>query len=32
MLFCRASLISVGFTDFYIRVLASGAFKDIRIL
>jgi hypothetical protein len=32
MLFAWASLISVGFTDFYIRLLASGAFKDIRIL
>jgi hypothetical protein len=32
MLFAWASLISVGFTDFYIRMLASGAFKDIRIL
>ncbi len=32
MLFAWASLISVGFTDLYIRMLASGAFKDIRIL
>ncbi len=32
MLFAWASLISVGFTDFYIRMLASGAFKDLRIL
>jgi hypothetical protein len=32
MLFAWASLISVGFTDFYIRMLASGVFKDIRIL
>ena len=32
MLFAWASLISVGFTDFYIRMLASGAFKDIRFL
>ena len=32
MHFAWASLISVGFTDFYIRMLASGVFKDIRIL
>ncbi len=32
MLFAWASLISVGFTDFYIRMLASGIFKDLRIL
>ena len=32
MLLAWSSLISVGFTDFYIRLLASGAFKDIRIL
>jgi hypothetical protein len=32
MRFAWASLISVGFTDFYIRLLATGAFKDIRFL
>jgi len=32
MLFAWASLISVGFTDFYIRMLAAGVFKDMRIL
>jgi hypothetical protein len=32
MLFAWASLISVGFTDFYIRMLASGVFKDPRLL
>lgn len=32
MIFAWASLVSVGFTDFYIRMLASGAFKDIRLL
>jgi len=32
MIFAWASLVSVGFTDFYIRMLASGAFKDVRIL
>ena len=32
MIWAWASLISVGATDFYIRMLASGAFKDIRIL
>ena len=32
MIFAWASLISVGATDFYIRMLAAGAFKDIRIL
>jgi len=32
MIFAWASLVSVGFTDFYIRMLASGAFKDFRIL
>jgi hypothetical protein len=32
MLLAWSSLISVGLTDFYIRMLASGAFKDIRIL
>jgi len=32
MLLAWSSLISVGFTDFYIRMLAAGVFKDIRIL
>jgi hypothetical protein len=32
MLWAWASLISVGFTDFYIRMLKAGVFKDLRIL
>jgi hypothetical protein len=32
MRFAWASLISVGLTDFYVRMLAAGIFKDIRIL
>jgi hypothetical protein len=32
MLFAWASLFSVGFTDFYIRMLAAGIFKDFRFL
>src|SRR5215467_8637748 len=32
MLLAWSSLISVGFTDFYVRMLATGAFKDLRIL
>ena len=32
MRFAWASLISVGSTDFYIRCLASGLFKDLRLL
>jgi hypothetical protein len=32
MLFAWLSLFSVGLTDFYIRCLASGLFKEIRIL
>ena len=32
MLFAWASLISVGFADFYIRMVASGMIKDLRIL
>ncbi len=32
MLLAWASLISVGSADFYIRLVASGAIKDIRIL
>jgi hypothetical protein len=31
MLFAWMSLISVGFADFYIRMVASGAFRDVRI-
>jgi hypothetical protein len=31
MLFAWMSLISVGFADFYIRMVASGAFHDVRI-
>jgi hypothetical protein len=32
MLLAWASLISVGFTDFYIRMLAAHSFTDLRIL
>lgn len=32
MAFAWLSLLSVGLTDFYIRLLATGAIKDIRIL
>jgi hypothetical protein len=32
MLFAWASLISVGFTDFYIRMLSARVFTDLRIL
>ena len=32
MLFAWLSLISVGLTDFYIRLVASGAIHDLRIL
>lgn len=32
MVFAWSSLVSVGFTDFYIRCLASGLFKDFRLL
>ena len=32
MLFAWCSLVSVGFTDFYVRMVASGAFHDLRIL
>ena len=32
MLFAWASLCSVGFADFYVRLVASGAIKDLRIL
>lgn len=30
MLYAWASLISVGFADFYIRLVASGAIRDVR--
>ena len=32
MLFAWISLFSVGFADFYVRLVASGAIKDIRLL
>lgn len=32
MLFAWLSLFSVGFADFYVRMVACGAFKDLRIL
>jgi hypothetical protein len=32
MLFAWCSLVWVGFSDFYIRMLASGVIRDIRIL
>ena len=32
MLFAWSSLISVGFADFYVRMVASGAIRDLRIL
>ena len=32
MLFAWCSLISVGFADFYVRLVATGAIKDIRII
>jgi hypothetical protein len=32
MLFAWASLFSVGFADFYVRLVASGAIRDLRIL
>ena len=32
MLFAWASLISVGLADFYIRLVASGAIQDLKIL
>jgi hypothetical protein len=32
MLFAWCSLITVGFADFYVRMVASGMIKDIRIL
>ncbi len=32
MLLAWSSLISVGLTDFYVRMLSAGVFKDIRIL
>ena len=32
MLFAWLSLFSVGFTDFYVRMVSSGVFKDPRLL
>src|SRR6267378_1976545 len=32
MLFAWCSLFSVGFADFYVRMLASGAIRDLRLL
>ncbi len=32
MLFAWSSLISVGFADFYVRMVACGAFHDLRLL
>jgi hypothetical protein len=32
MLLAWSSMISVGLTDFYIRMVAAGIFKDVRIL
>jgi len=32
MLFAWMSLISVGFADFYVRLVSSGAIRDLRIL
>jgi len=32
MLFAWLSLFSVGFADFYVRLVASGAIRDIRLL
>ena len=32
MLLAWTSLITVGFTDFYIRMVAAGVFHDLRIL
>jgi hypothetical protein len=32
MLYAWCSLISVGFADFYVRMVASGMIKDFRIL
>ena len=32
MLFAWCSLVSVGFADFYVRMVASGLIKDIQIL
>jgi hypothetical protein len=32
MLFAWSSLISVGFADFYVRMVACGSFRDLRLL
>jgi hypothetical protein len=31
MLFAWSSLFSVGFADFYVRLVASGAIRDLRL-
>ena len=32
MLYAWISLVTVGFTDFYIRLVATGAVRDLRLL
>jgi len=32
MLFAWCSLFSVGFADFYVRMVACGTFRDLRLL
>ncbi len=32
MLFAWCSLVSVGFADFYVRMVACGTFRDLRLL
>jgi hypothetical protein len=32
MLFAWCSLVSVGFADFYVRMVACGAFRDLRLM
>jgi hypothetical protein len=32
MLYAWISLITVGMTDFYVRLVASGAIRDLRLL
>ncbi|MCU1316441.1 MAG: Succinate dehydrogenase, partial [Candidatus Acidoferrum typicum] len=32
MLFAWCSLFSVGFADFYVRMVACGSFRDLRLL
>jgi hypothetical protein len=31
-MFAWSSLFSVGFADFYVRMVASGAIRDLRLL